>query len=321
MPRPTLLGVRAATLAATVLAAPPLAGAQDAPIRTGPVFQESIDVRVLNIEAVVTDRHGARIRGLGPGDFRVTVDGEETAIDFFSEIDNGLATTSVVTQGATPRPAPVAEGRRVPTRFLVFIDNLFSIAPHRNEVLDALEEDVDQLGPDEWMAIVTFDGVRLELLSGWENRPDPLRQALQIARAAPSYGFHRLREVRQVDDFRDMEREHLAMMVTLMLGNSSGGPVSGADVSPAQEQGAGDFRAIESLQTLWLERTGGIEVDFAYMVRSQVRRAALAASAAMRGFGRSDGRKAMLVLAGGWPSSRLGVRHQRRHPDHQPGSR
>ncbi|MFL6236820.1 MAG: hypothetical protein ACJ76N_27060, partial [Thermoanaerobaculia bacterium] len=39
------------------------------------VFGEQIEVRVVNVEAVVTDRQGNRVTGLKPGDFRLEVDG------------------------------------------------------------------------------------------------------------------------------------------------------------------------------------------------------------------------------------------------------
>ena len=47
--------------------------AQEAP----EAFGESIDVRVVNVEAVVTGRHGERVRGLTAADFRLLVDGKE----------------------------------------------------------------------------------------------------------------------------------------------------------------------------------------------------------------------------------------------------
>ena len=42
-------------------------------------FGEVIDVRVVNVEVVVTDRDGNRVAGLQPGDFRLRVDGEVLA--------------------------------------------------------------------------------------------------------------------------------------------------------------------------------------------------------------------------------------------------
>ena len=57
-------------LVSGVTAAPTLA--QDA--RPG-VFGEVIEVRIVNIEAVVTDKEGIRVRGLGPDAFRLSNSG------------------------------------------------------------------------------------------------------------------------------------------------------------------------------------------------------------------------------------------------------
>ncbi|HEY4563998.1 MAG TPA: hypothetical protein VIJ36_13535, partial [Thermoanaerobaculia bacterium] len=61
--------------------------AQDTP----PPFGESIDVRVVNVEAVVTDHQGKRVNGLKPEDFRLRVDGKEVPVEYFSEVRDGEA--------------------------------------------------------------------------------------------------------------------------------------------------------------------------------------------------------------------------------------
>ncbi|MDX1383616.1 MAG: VWA domain-containing protein, partial [Thermoanaerobaculia bacterium] len=222
----------------------------------------------------------------------------------FTEIQSGRATTALTAGGATGRgSAPVPEGQPVPTRYLVFIDNLFSLEKHRNDVLDALEEDVDALGPDDWMAIVEFDGRRLERLIGWENRHEPLREALREARSRPSSGLHRLAEIREVDDWRNLERAHIEFLEQRLTAGARGAGPNNDD--NAQDSGDGLLRAIDNLKNMTLEKAGAYEVDYATMVRSQIRAASLGAAAAMRGFSQARGRKALLLLAGGWPSSAL----------------
>ena len=54
-------------------------------------FADSVDVRVVNVEAVVTDRSGVRIFGLIPEDFKLTVDGKTVPIEFFTEVRGGQA--------------------------------------------------------------------------------------------------------------------------------------------------------------------------------------------------------------------------------------
>src|SRR5215217_3909794 len=72
---------------ALALAAPATAAVdQGAPPSS---FVESIDVRAVNGEAVVTDRRGNRIKGLSASDFQLFVDGREVPIDYFSEVVEG----------------------------------------------------------------------------------------------------------------------------------------------------------------------------------------------------------------------------------------
>jgi hypothetical protein len=54
-------------------------------------FGDSIDVRVVNVEAVITDGRGERVRGLTAADFRLLVDGREVPVEYFTEIEEGKA--------------------------------------------------------------------------------------------------------------------------------------------------------------------------------------------------------------------------------------
>src|SRR6185436_19064743 len=92
----------AATLAATSLAAQPPAPAAALPSETAipPAFGETIDVRVVNVEAVVTDRKGERVRGLTKEDFRLLVDGREMPIEFLTEVNEGGSGAPATRAGA-----------------------------------------------------------------------------------------------------------------------------------------------------------------------------------------------------------------------------
>src|SRR3954452_3481817 len=144
--------------------------AQDTP----PSFGESIDVRVVNVEAVVTDRQGHRVSGLKPEDFRLRVDGKEMPVEYCNEVRDGEALPAApAPEAAAPAeqpPAParaavqgVAEGR-IGTYYLLFIDDFFSIPAQRNAVLKGLREDLGRLGPADRMAIVAYGGGRLTML-------------------------------------------------------------------------------------------------------------------------------------------------------------
>src|SRR5262245_55136110 len=83
MPR-SLFRLALAAFTASALAFP-AAGAEQQP----PTFGEEVDVRVVNVEVVVTDRDGHRVPGLNPADFLLRVDGKEVPIEYFSEIQEG----------------------------------------------------------------------------------------------------------------------------------------------------------------------------------------------------------------------------------------
>ena len=69
-----------------------VAMAQEEPSSFPGVFSEVLDVRVVNLEVVVTDKSGIPLRGLKPEDFTLTIDGNEVPIEYFSEIRGGVAT-------------------------------------------------------------------------------------------------------------------------------------------------------------------------------------------------------------------------------------
>jgi VWFA-related protein len=76
-------------------------------------------------------------------------------------------------------PAPL---QPVETSYLLFIDDYFTRPPHRNLVLDGLEDDLDAAGPGDRFAVVAWDGRRLEVLSDWSTSRAALYDALAAAR-------------------------------------------------------------------------------------------------------------------------------------------
>ncbi|MFP5286109.1 MAG: VWA domain-containing protein, partial [Thermoanaerobaculia bacterium] len=156
------------------------------------VFGEAIDVRVVNVEAVVTDKQGKRVQGLTAADFRLLVDGKEVPIDYFTEVAGGEM-ASYPSEPSEPAPATaVAPGGKVGTSYLVFIDDSFSIGAHRDLVLDRLVKDLGRLRPADRMAVVAFDGRRIDRLSDWTGDRAALERVLSEARRRPAWGLHRL---------------------------------------------------------------------------------------------------------------------------------
>lgn len=230
------------------------------------LFGEVVDVRLVNIEVVVKDRRGELVQGLGPQDFRLLVDGKEVEISNFSEVRAGEVALPAAA-GPEAGPAPVIAGR-VATRYLVFIDDFFAVARHRNLVLDKLAEQVEALAPGDTMAFAAFDGRKLEVIGGWSGSPPELLAAIEKAKARRAYGvMQRVRRTSMVDDPGAGEPLVLPQWVPQDL-----------KLNVAQRGYANELKH-------HLENTIG------------------AARAAMRALSGVEGRKVLLVLSGGWPYS------------------
>lgn len=278
-PRTILRSLSAAALALAAVAVPaaaqapgqPAAGTAAPPAQPQSVFGETIDVRVVNVEVVVTDRDGVRVTGLKPEDFRLSVDGKPVPIDFFTEVRAGDA----VAPGAGGEPVvpglpALAPGERVGTSYLVFIDEYFSLGRDRDQVIAALVDNLPMLGADDRMAVVAFNGKRLTMLSTWSGSQRALERAFKEALRRPALGLQRVAE-RRSQDRTQVEASRAR-----------------AAASPVFSQA---FR-------LNLE-----ERVYADQVESQVERSVAAAVATLRSFAAPPGRKVMLLLSGGWPFS------------------
>lgn len=171
----------------------------------------------IDVEAVVAGPEGQRARGLTAQDFKLLVDGREVPIGSFSEVEG---------QG---------------TSYLVFVDDSFSMGVHRNAVLARLAKELGRLGPGDRMAVVAFDGHRIERLTDWTGDRATLARVFEKARQRPAWGIHRM---------------------ALQQSATWGGPQS---------------------------------------VLSQVEGAIGATAAAMRALDVPPGRRAFLLLSGGWP--------------------
>ena len=274
------------------------------------VFTETIDVRVVNIEVVVTDREGNRVHGLEASDFELLVDGEPMPISYFTEIDESVARASV---GATVAGVPNLDPNTpVGTNFLVFVDDLFSIERDRNRVLDRLEEDLWRLHPADRVAAVAFDGRSIETLSTWTDSPDRLAEALDRARSRSTYGLQRLSEQKMLEGDREVEAILEAVADQAFLGDRLRpdeviGPPSDFESPEVTALRNEDARLAEanaaSTQDVIGSSLSGLERRYARRLEEQLHRSVLAAVATMRSFSRQPGRKVLLLLAGGWPRS------------------
>ncbi len=260
----------AAAISQPAFGQPALSQPVPQPGASAPSFSETLDVRVIHVETVVT-RGGDRVTDLGADDFELRVDGERRDIEFFSEVRGGerYASNSLSTGSASPGAA----SQPAVTRYLLFIDDDFALPNKRNRLLQNLVKQIDTLAPQDRMAVVAWNGEQVELLSSWLSAGRELKEVLAKAQQRTVYGLKRRSE------FRRWESEQRA-------GRSYGGSSFSSIGFAGANRSYGSASGLEA----------GSEAG------RSIHRLSLALSSTLRGFAQADGRKVLLMLSGGLPA-------------------
>ena len=175
---------RALVVAAAVLAAAASSGQQ-------PV-QETVHVSVVEVTVHATQRSGEPVRGLGPRDLRLFVDGHDVPIESFDWVTNESVVAPREAASAAEPTASPAEGAEAPEapetppgRLIVLFFQWHiegaKIEGHLRMSREALEF-LDTLRPDDRVAVATF-GSRLWLRQDFTNDHKLLRSAVENALA------------------------------------------------------------------------------------------------------------------------------------------
>lgn len=128
-----------------------------------PRLVENIDVRIINVDVVVTDRKGNPISNLKKEDFELFENGVPKVITNFYEVAGGKPKGEVVEQPAVPEavtPAPKKDDTndKLKRRVIFYVDNL-SLAPfNRNRVFTEMKNFIDTvMRPGDEAMIATFN--------------------------------------------------------------------------------------------------------------------------------------------------------------------
>ena len=147
----------------TALTVGPLGAQQKTPPTSDvPKLSESIDVRVIGVDVVVTDRKGTPVTGLSKDDFQIFENGIEKPISNFYEVEGKTASqvVTVPTPGAAAVPAPAKEeiNEQLRRRIIIYVDNL-SLAPfNRNRVFKQMKEFIkDAMRPGDEAMVATYN--------------------------------------------------------------------------------------------------------------------------------------------------------------------
>ncbi len=111
-------------------------------------FHETVDVEVVEIDVFVADRRGRPVRGLKREDFALSVDGRPVEISNFLEFQGPVDGTT--RRSANPGPAGgdaarTDGGEPSPLTIVLYLDHLNTHPPHRQRLLQQLEEAVEPL--------------------------------------------------------------------------------------------------------------------------------------------------------------------------------
>ena len=230
-------------------------------------FGEALDVRIVNVEVVVEDERGNRVKGLAAADFRLLVDRVEVPIDHFAEVAGGRAAS--MPDAAAPDSA--RDGGAIVTNYLIFVDDDHTIQSRRRPVMDGLAKALDSLAPGDRVAVVVKCLGRLELLSPYTADRTKSRLAL--------------------DELARGKRFRGAVKKRWFLGSyppeAGTVPYRGGLYNDVLERLIPNSFE-EEARAAWLQRLLGLSAS--------------SVSSAMRALDPSSGRKVLLLIAGSWPT-------------------
>jgi len=113
---------------------------------------ESIEVRVVNVDVVVTDRDGKPVTGLTKEDFEILEDKRPQKITNIYEVRGGES-VQAIEQTTQAKPAPAAK----PRHFILFVDNRAMHPVLRKHVVAELKKFVDErLRPEDQATVISW---------------------------------------------------------------------------------------------------------------------------------------------------------------------
>lgn len=95
-----------------------------------PRASETIEVSIVNVDVVVTDRKGTRVTGLTAEDFEVREAGKVQPISNFAEYTSDISDVRAGVELAPGRPAPAAAPARPKRNVVVFVETV-RLLPHQ----------------------------------------------------------------------------------------------------------------------------------------------------------------------------------------------
>ena len=151
---------------ALLLAAGALAAAEETPPPDLAPFDESIEVRRVNVDVVVVDAAGEPVRDLGAADFALFEDGRSVEILNFAEYsETGSAAASAAAAGTPPSDTTAKVEIAGAISWVIFVDSGKVSPGPRNEAAKNLQTFLlAHSRPEDRVLVAGFDGRALRLL-------------------------------------------------------------------------------------------------------------------------------------------------------------
>ncbi len=165
------------------LLAPRLAAWADEEPQWAAVFADRTEVRLINLDVVVTDERGVPVTGLGPQDFLVRHDGEEVQVTNFYAVERGevitLETVPAAAAGADAKPAPPTPPPVRQLTLVLYVDDANISPNNRARVLGKVKEFLlGNVEPGTRLMLVAHGG-DLEVRQPLTDAPHDLFAALE----------------------------------------------------------------------------------------------------------------------------------------------
>lgn len=198
-----LSGMRSALIPVLAAAAVPLLHAQT----VVPRVDAAVEVRIVEVDVVVTDRRGEPVCGLKAEDFVIIDGSKEQRITNFAER----------TEAGSQACGEAAAGIR-PLQIVIFFDSLTTSTLSRQKAVESLTPLIDSLRPDDELMVVSWNGslsVAVPPTSDRESIREGLRKIpLEVARGVamtgggkvsgffnePSSAFDRMLDIRAASE-------------------------------------------------------------------------------------------------------------------------
>ncbi len=167
---------------------------------------ETVDVRVINVDVIVTDKKGNVIHGLKKNDFEILENGSPKPVSNFYEVigtraisEDDAAAAATAAPSEVQKPAGVSEDT-MRRRIIFYIDNL-SLAPfNRNRVFAQMKDFVKNvMRPGDEAMIATFNR-SMKVRVPFTRDPVQLNQTLDVIAGESAMGTQTRSDRKQVED-------------------------------------------------------------------------------------------------------------------------